>query len=75
MAKLIYAWNVSLDGCTEDARGAFDWAVPDDDFANLAGGGQGRLLPDAGEGVDRQNPARAQLRPGGGPPDEGFGDR
>jgi hypothetical protein len=26
MAKLIYAANVSLDGCTEDERGAFDWA-------------------------------------------------
>jgi dihydrofolate reductase len=31
MAKLIYASNVSLDGYTEDERGAFDWAVPDDD--------------------------------------------
>lgn len=31
MAKLIYASNVSLDGCTEDERGAFDWAPPDDD--------------------------------------------
>jgi dihydrofolate reductase len=31
MAKLIYASNVSLDGCTEDDRGAFDWAPPDDD--------------------------------------------
>jgi len=31
MAKLIYASNVSLDGCTEDERGAFDWARPDDD--------------------------------------------
>ena len=31
MAKLIYASNVSLDGCTEDERGAFDWATPDDD--------------------------------------------
>ena len=31
MAKLIYASNMSLDGCTEDARGAFDWAPPDDD--------------------------------------------
>ena len=31
MARLIYASNVSLDGCTEDERGAFDWAAPDDD--------------------------------------------
>ena len=31
MAKLIYVSNVSLDGCTEDERGAFDWAPPDDD--------------------------------------------
>ena len=31
MAKLIYASNVSLDGCTEDERGAFDWGAPNDD--------------------------------------------
>ena len=31
MAKLIYASNMSLDGCTEDERGAFDWATPDDE--------------------------------------------
>jgi dihydrofolate reductase len=31
VAKLIYASNMSLDGCTEDARGAFDWSRPDDD--------------------------------------------
>lgn len=31
MARLIYASNMSLDGCTEDERGAFDWASPDDD--------------------------------------------
>ena len=31
MAKLIYASNTSLDGCTEDEHGAFDWAPPDDD--------------------------------------------
>ena len=36
MAKLIYASNVSLDGCTEDERGAVDWATPDDDvFASI----------------------------------------
>jgi dihydrofolate reductase len=29
MARLIYAANMSLEGCTEDARGAFDWAPPD----------------------------------------------
>jgi len=38
MAKLIYASNVSLDGCTEDVRGAFDWAAPDNDvFAFTTG--------------------------------------
>lgn len=31
MAELIYASNMSLDGCTEDAGGALDWAPPDDD--------------------------------------------
>jgi len=30
MARLIYASNMSLDGFTEDARGGFDWAPPDD---------------------------------------------
>lgn len=28
MAKLIYAALCSLDGCTEDAEGKFDWAAP-----------------------------------------------
>lgn len=31
MATLMYVTNVSLDGCIEDAHGAFDWAPPDDD--------------------------------------------
>ena len=31
MANLLYASNVSVDGWTEDAHGAFDWAPPDDD--------------------------------------------
>jgi dihydrofolate reductase len=31
VAKLIYASNMSLDGDTEDAAGALDWAPPDDD--------------------------------------------
>jgi dihydrofolate reductase len=31
MAKLTYASNMSLDGWTEDERGGFDWAPPDDD--------------------------------------------
>ena len=31
MAKLIYASNMSLDGCTEDERGALDWAPPDNE--------------------------------------------
>ena len=30
MARLIYASNMSLDGCTEDEHGALDWAPPDD---------------------------------------------
>ncbi|MFE6420260.1 dihydrofolate reductase family protein [Streptomyces rochei] len=38
MAQLIYASNMSLDGCTEDERGAFDWAPPDDEvFAFITG--------------------------------------
>ena len=36
MARLIFASNVSLDGCTEDVRGAVDWAPPDDEvFASI----------------------------------------
>lgn len=36
MAKLIYASNMSLDGCTEDAEGGINWAPPDDDvFASI----------------------------------------
>ncbi len=31
MAKLIYSAIASLDGYVEDARGKFDWAVPDDE--------------------------------------------
>src|SRR5688572_17329737 len=31
MATLLYASNMSLDGWTEDDRGALDWAPPDDD--------------------------------------------
>jgi len=31
MAKLIYAFNMSLDGYVEDADGAFDWSQPDED--------------------------------------------
>ena len=38
MAKLIYASNTSLDGWTEDAGGALDWAPPDDDvFVAITG--------------------------------------
>ena len=40
---------------------------------DLAGGRQGRLLPDAGDGVQRQDADRAGLRPRGGPADEGVG--
>jgi dihydrofolate reductase len=36
MAKLIFASNMSLDGCTEDEHGALDWAPPDVDvFASI----------------------------------------
>lgn len=31
MGSLIYASNMSLEGFTEDERGAFDWAPPDDE--------------------------------------------
>ena len=31
MARLIFASNMSLDGCTEDEHGGLDWAPPDDD--------------------------------------------
>lgn len=31
MAALVFAANVSLDGCTEDEHGGFDWSRPDDD--------------------------------------------
>ena len=38
MARLVYATNLSLDGWTEDASGALDWAPPDDDvFAFTTG--------------------------------------
>lgn len=38
MARLIYPSNLSLDGYTEDERGAFDWAPPDTDvFAFITG--------------------------------------
>ncbi|CAL9323514.1 putative protein YyaP [Streptomyces sp. SudanB135_2055] len=38
MAQLVYASSMSLDGCTEDERGAFDWAPPDDEvFAFITG--------------------------------------
>jgi dihydrofolate reductase len=32
MAKLLYVFNVSLDGYIADADGHFDWAVPDEEF-------------------------------------------
>jgi len=44
MARLIYASKMSLDGCTEDTRGALDWAPRDDDvFAFIT-----RLMRSAG---------------------------
>jgi dihydrofolate reductase len=32
MAKLLYVFNVSLDGYIADEDGNFDWAVPDEEF-------------------------------------------
>jgi dihydrofolate reductase len=32
MAHLIYTANLSLDGCTEDRDGRFDWTAPADDY-------------------------------------------
>ena len=38
MGTLIYASNMSLDGFTEDAQGALDWAPPNEDvFAFTTG--------------------------------------
>lgn len=37
MARLIYASNMSLDGCTEDERGALDWNPPDEVFVFITG--------------------------------------
>lgn len=31
MGTLVYVTNVSLDGFTEDAHGAFDWSEPDEE--------------------------------------------
>ncbi|MGQ4380766.1 dihydrofolate reductase family protein [Streptomyces sp. SAS_267] len=35
MAKLIYMFNVSLDGYIADADGNFDWAVPDEECCSF----------------------------------------
>jgi dihydrofolate reductase len=44
VARLIYASNMSLDGWTEDERGALDWAPPDDEvFVSIT-----RLMRSAG---------------------------
>jgi dihydrofolate reductase len=32
MARLIYTANSSLDGCTEDRDGRFDWTAPDEEY-------------------------------------------
>jgi dihydrofolate reductase len=32
MAHLIYTANLSLDGCTEDRDGRFDWTAPEDEY-------------------------------------------
>ena len=68
MAKLIYASNMSLDGWTEDERGAFDWAPPDDDvfvFITKLMRSRGHLplrpahVRDAGSVGDGPHPGRA----------------
>ncbi len=60
MAKLIYSAITSLDGYIADEDGNFDWAALRED---LAGGRQGRVLQDAGGGIQRQDADRARLRP------------
>lgn len=32
LSKIYYAFNVSLDGCIEDARGSLDWSMPDEEL-------------------------------------------
>ena len=64
MAKLIYASNTSLDGCTEDERSAFDWAPPDDDvFATQ----MIRFLAVAGRTL-KACPSERVIRPAAIPP-------
>lgn len=43
MARLVYASNMSFDGCTEDERGAFHWSPPDDEVFLFING----LMPSA----------------------------
>jgi hypothetical protein len=58
MAKLIYASNMSLDGCTEDERGAFDWGPPDEDvFASITD-----LMRSAGTYLYRRRMSTANTR-------------
>jgi hypothetical protein len=65
MAKLIYASNMSLDGCTEDEHGAFDWAPPDDHvfaFITKLMPSAGRLLLNPARAAHHEHPARTPLR-------------
>ena len=60
----------------ETARHRTDQPPVMQDFArDLAGGRQGRLLPDAADGVQRQDADRARVRPRRGSADEGAADR
>jgi len=38
MARLIYSMITSLDGCTADREGKFDWAVPDGEVHEFVNG-------------------------------------
>ena len=67
MAKLVYASNMSLDGCTEDEHGAFDWAPPDDDVFALITALGDLALPDTGiilprEHIFLDDPASSLIR-------------
>ena len=82
MAKLIYSAITSLDGYVAEEDGNFDWSVPDEEVHtrtclrtgirhHLAGGRQDRVLHDAADGVQRQDPDRTRVRPRSGPADQG----
>jgi hypothetical protein len=67
MAKLTYAAIASLDGYVEVEEDRFGWATPDEEvyaFVNdlerpigtsLYGRRKGRVLPDASDGIQRED--------------------